>query len=120
MSDTKKPAGKADATPKVDEAAKKLEQDLAKARGGQLRVIPAETVARMRIELALADFDSLSPESLAQIRRNLGSDLVVAGSYLALGPGGGGRVRAAVHPARHRRARTRNRRSLIFHQCARS
>jgi len=60
---------------------------------GQLRVIPAETVARMRVELALADFDSLSRESLAQVRRNLGADLVVVGSYLALGPDGGGRVR---------------------------
>ena len=61
--------------------------------GGALRVIPAETVARARVDLALSDFDALSPETLARLRRNLGVDLVVLGSYVALPPSEGGALR---------------------------
>jgi DNA-binding winged helix-turn-helix (wHTH) protein/tetratricopeptide (TPR) repeat protein/TolB-like protein len=53
--------------------------------GEQLRAIPAETIARMRMELALPEVDSLGRESLIRIRRNLGTDYVVAGSYAHLG-----------------------------------
>ncbi len=63
------------------------------AAGGKLRIIPAETVARMKVELALADFDTLARDTLTQIRGNLGSDLVVLGSYIALGKDAGGRIR---------------------------
>jgi TolB-like protein len=42
--------------------------------GEQLRAIPGESIARMRMELALPDVDSLSRESLARIRKNLGTD----------------------------------------------
>ena len=63
------------------------------AAGGKLRVIPAATVARMMVDLALADFDTLSPETLTHIRGNLGSDLVILGSYIALGREAGGRIR---------------------------
>ena len=63
------------------------------AAGGKLRVIPAATVARMKVDLALADFDTLSPETLAHIHGNLGCDLVVLGSYIALGSEAGGRIR---------------------------
>lgn len=52
--------------------------------GEQLRAIPAETVARMKMELALPDADSLGQDTLARIRRNLGTDLVVVGSYATL------------------------------------
>jgi DNA-binding winged helix-turn-helix (wHTH) protein/tetratricopeptide (TPR) repeat protein len=53
--------------------------------GEQVRAIPAESVARMKMELALPDVDSLGPESLIRIRKNLGTDYVVAGSYALLG-----------------------------------
>src|SRR5882724_5287566 len=52
--------------------------------GEQVRAIPAESVARMKMELALPDVDSLGPESLLRIRKNLGTDYVVAGSYALL------------------------------------
>src|SRR6266568_504110 len=58
------------------------------AAGETLRTIPGENVARMKIELALADAESLAPDTLARIRNNLGTDLVVLGSYLALGAKG--------------------------------
>jgi tetratricopeptide (TPR) repeat protein/class 3 adenylate cyclase len=55
------------------------------AAGGQLRAIPGENVARMKIDLSLPDTDSLAQDTLAKIYRNLGSDMVVLGSYLDLG-----------------------------------
>src|SRR6266542_3375199 len=58
------------------------------AAGGKLRTIPGENVARMKIELALADAESLAPDTLGRIRTHLGTDLVVLGSYLALGSKG--------------------------------
>ncbi|HTS13341.1 MAG TPA: tetratricopeptide repeat protein [Candidatus Limnocylindrales bacterium] len=61
--------------------------------GDQLRTIPAESVARMRIELALPDVDSLGRDSLTRIRRNLGTDYVVAGSYAMLSGDSGGQLR---------------------------
>jgi tetratricopeptide (TPR) repeat protein/TolB-like protein len=56
--------------------------------GEGLRLVPAETVARVRMELALPDAPTLAPGTLAGLRANLGADLVVSGSYLALAPGG--------------------------------
>jgi DNA-binding winged helix-turn-helix (wHTH) protein/TolB-like protein len=52
--------------------------------GGQLRTLPAENIARMKAELSLNDVDSLGPGNLEKIHRNLGTDLVVAGSYASL------------------------------------
>jgi DNA-binding winged helix-turn-helix (wHTH) protein/tetratricopeptide (TPR) repeat protein len=52
--------------------------------GGQLRTLPAESIARMKAELSLNDMDSLGRANLEQIHRNLGTDLVVAGSYASL------------------------------------
>lgn len=49
--------------------------------GDQLRIIPAETVSRMKMELALPDVDTFGRASLFQIRKNVGTDYVVAGSY---------------------------------------
>ena len=54
------------------------------AAGEELRTIPAESVARMRIELSLPEVDSLGKESLARIGKNLGTDFVVVGSYASL------------------------------------
>lgn len=63
------------------------------AAGDRLRAIPGETIARMKVELALAEADSLAPETLARIRHNLGADLVVTGAYTILGEAGKGRLR---------------------------
>jgi len=63
------------------------------AAGGQLRTISGEDVVRMKIDLALSDADSFGKETLSRIRNHLGSDLVILGSYLALGKDAGGRIR---------------------------
>jgi eukaryotic-like serine/threonine-protein kinase len=52
------------------------------ASGDRLRVIPSDQVARLKSELQLAEEVSFSDERLAKVRDNLGSDLVVLGSYL--------------------------------------
>jgi len=62
------------------------------AAGGELRTLPGETVARAKIELSLRDVDTLSADVLKHLRRNLGSDFVVQGSYLSLGPSSGARI----------------------------
>jgi serine/threonine protein kinase/tetratricopeptide (TPR) repeat protein len=51
----------------------------------QIRAIAGENVARMKIELKLMDTDSYAPDTLGRIKNNLGTDLVVVGSYLMLG-----------------------------------
>jgi serine/threonine protein kinase/tetratricopeptide (TPR) repeat protein len=53
--------------------------------GEQLRLIPGENVARMKLDLSLPDADSFSTETLKQIRNRVGGDLVVLGSYLESG-----------------------------------
>jgi eukaryotic-like serine/threonine-protein kinase len=63
------------------------------AAGEQLRAIPGETIARMKMDLPLADADSLASDTLARIRSNVGSDYVVLGSFTDLGAGGSGRIR---------------------------
>ena len=63
------------------------------AAGEKLRTIPGENVARTKIDLSLADADSYAPDTLARIRKNLGTDYVVLGSYLALGSDSGGKLR---------------------------
>ena len=61
--------------------------------GEQLRTIPSESVARMKIELSLPNVDSLGAASLSRIRKNLGTDLVVVGSYAILGGQSHGQIR---------------------------
>jgi tetratricopeptide (TPR) repeat protein len=63
------------------------------AAGGQLRTIPGESVARVKRELSLAETDSFAEDTLARIRSGLGADLVLVGSYLALGKEGQERIR---------------------------
>ena len=63
------------------------------AAGEQLRTIPGENVARMKIDLALADADAYAPDTLGRIRDNLGTDLVVFGSYVTVGEPGAGTIR---------------------------
>jgi DNA-binding winged helix-turn-helix (wHTH) protein/tetratricopeptide (TPR) repeat protein len=65
--------------------------------GEQVRAIPAESIARMKIELSLPDMESLGRDSLTRIRKNLGTDYVVAGSYAALGAMSDGQIRLDLH-----------------------
>jgi tetratricopeptide (TPR) repeat protein len=57
------------------------------AAGEKLRTVPGETVAQMKVNLALPDADSFGKETLTRIRQNLQSDNVVLGSYIPLGGG---------------------------------
>jgi serine/threonine protein kinase/tetratricopeptide (TPR) repeat protein len=61
------------------------------AAGQQLRIIPGENVAHMKLDLALDSAGSYGPSTLQRIQQNLGADLIVQGSYLA-SPGAGLRV----------------------------
>jgi eukaryotic-like serine/threonine-protein kinase len=61
--------------------------------GGQLRTVSAENIARMKMELSLPDLESLDRGSLKKIRKNLGTDLVVVGSYATLAESAGGQIR---------------------------
>ncbi len=63
------------------------------AAGEQMRAVPGEKVAHAKIDLGLADADGYSPETLARMRANLGSDVVVLGSYTALGQKSNERIR---------------------------
>ncbi|WP_375770842.1 tetratricopeptide repeat protein [Archangium gephyra] len=62
------------------------------AAGEDLRLVSGETVVRMKQELSLTDSESLAPDTLARIRKHLGVDLVVLGSYLALPEETGGKL----------------------------
>ena len=57
------------------------------AAGEQVRTIPGEDVAQMKINLSLPDADSYGKETLRRIRTSLGTDDVVLGSYVPLGSG---------------------------------
>ena len=64
--------------------------------GEAVRTVPGENVNRMKIELALADTDAYAPETLARIRGNLGTDLVVFGSYVTVGEGDDASLRVDI------------------------
>jgi len=61
--------------------------------GGTYRTVTEEDVARSKVELSLLDADSLGRDSLARLRTNLGSDLVVLGSYTVIREARGKRIR---------------------------
>jgi serine/threonine protein kinase/tetratricopeptide (TPR) repeat protein/TolB-like protein len=63
------------------------------AAGEELRTIPGESVARTKVDLGLSDMESVAPDILDQVRKNLGSDFVVLGSYMDSGKEGGGQIR---------------------------
>lgn len=63
------------------------------AAGEQLRTVPDETVARTKIDLGLSDVESLPPDILTQVRKNLASDFIILGSYLDTGKEKGGQIR---------------------------
>jgi hypothetical protein len=61
--------------------------------GEHLRTVPGENVARTRIDLSLPDADSYSRDTFDRIRKNLGADYVVLGSFFDNGKKSGGQVR---------------------------
>ena len=63
------------------------------AAGEQLRVIANETVTRTKIDLGLSDVESLPPDTLTQVRKNLASDYIILGSYLDGGKEKGSQIR---------------------------
>lgn len=63
------------------------------AAGGRMRVVSGEDVARARKDLDLREVRAFSAQTLARIRKNLGIDYVVTGSYLEVGPEGASQLR---------------------------
>lgn len=63
------------------------------AAGGQLRLIAAENVARMKLELSLGDVSSLSTDNLTRVANNLSTDMVLVGSYAVLAGNSGPQIR---------------------------
>jgi eukaryotic-like serine/threonine-protein kinase len=63
------------------------------AAGEKVRLIPGEDVARAKLDLLVPDAETLSADTLARLRRRLGTDLVVLGSYASLGGRSKGRIR---------------------------
>jgi DNA-binding winged helix-turn-helix (wHTH) protein/tetratricopeptide (TPR) repeat protein len=61
--------------------------------GEKLRLVSGEDIARAKLDLPLADADSLSRTTLARLHKDLDSDLIVLGSYTALGEKPGTRIR---------------------------
>jgi DNA-binding winged helix-turn-helix (wHTH) protein/tetratricopeptide (TPR) repeat protein len=53
--------------------------------GGQLRIISGEDVHSMRSDLKMENEESLAKPTLEQIRKRVGADLVVSGSYVEVG-----------------------------------
>ncbi len=65
--------------------AEMLTSDL--ASGGLLRLVPTQEVARIERDLGLGKADERSKEVLGRIRRSLGADFAVVGSFTVLGDG---------------------------------
>jgi serine/threonine protein kinase/Tfp pilus assembly protein PilF len=63
------------------------------AAGEELRIIPNEIVARSKIDLSLPDAESIAPETMEKLRKNLGNDFAILGSYLDSGKEGDGKIR---------------------------
>ncbi|MCP4661954.1 MAG: protein kinase [bacterium] len=81
------------------------------AAGEQMRIIPGESVARMRIELAVPTTDTLAADTLVKIRNNLGTDYVMLGSYLLLDQASDSPIRLLV-----RLQDTRSGDTVVTHQ----
>ena len=63
------------------------------AAGGRMRVVSGEDVARARKDLDLSEVRAFSAQTLARLRKNLGVDYVVTGSYLEIGAEGSSQLR---------------------------
>jgi len=63
------------------------------AAGGKLRTFPGQNIARASADLKLTGMQTLARDTLKQLRKYLGSDYVVLGSYLDQGSASGAQVR---------------------------
>lgn len=63
------------------------------AAGGRLRTVPGELVARVKLEMALPNSQTLTKPTLGRLRNNLSADYVVVGAYLAIGDGAAQKIR---------------------------
>lgn len=61
--------------------------------GERLHTITGESVTQTKRDLGLGETENLSRETLSQVRGLLGCDIVLLGSYLALGIEGEGKIR---------------------------
>jgi eukaryotic-like serine/threonine-protein kinase len=66
------------------------------ASGQQIRVIPSENIARMKLDLSLAPTDTYGQETLGKIHNHLGTDMVTSGSYLAFSDGSSTKLRIVL------------------------
>ncbi len=64
--------------------------------GKKLRTISGEEVASTKLDLSVPDAASLSGGTLAAIRRNLGADIALLGSYVVIGQGAKAQVRLDI------------------------
>ena len=65
--------------------------------GEQLRTVSGEDVARVKSELKIADVNTLSQETLTRVRKNVGADISVTGSYLELANGPEEQIRLDIN-----------------------
>jgi eukaryotic-like serine/threonine-protein kinase len=84
-------SGRADAAWLSTALAEMLTTEL--SAGERLRAIPGENVARMKIDLTLSDADSFAGDTLKRIRQNIGTDVVLVGSYMNIGVPGSEMIR---------------------------
>lgn len=63
------------------------------AAGEEIRVVPGENVARVKLDLGLRDNGAPGSDVLHRVGEILGADLVVTGSYLVAGAGDGNQIR---------------------------
>jgi tRNA A-37 threonylcarbamoyl transferase component Bud32/tetratricopeptide (TPR) repeat protein/TolB-like protein len=66
------------------------------AAGDRLRIVSTEEVARLKRDLHLVEGNTLAPDTLRLVKAGLGIDLVVTGSYTAVGRGDGKQVRVDI------------------------
>jgi DNA-binding winged helix-turn-helix (wHTH) protein/tetratricopeptide (TPR) repeat protein len=64
--------------------------------GERLHLVPADDVSRMKRELHLSNSSSLGRETAVAAAKNLKADMLVLGSFTAMGTGGNRRVRIDV------------------------
>jgi DNA-binding winged helix-turn-helix (wHTH) protein/Tfp pilus assembly protein PilF/TolB-like protein len=65
--------------------------------GEKLRLVSGEDIARTKLDLPLADTDSLARNTLARLHKDMDSDFIVLGSYTALGEKPGTLIRLDLH-----------------------
>lgn len=64
--------------------------------GGNLAIIPSENVSYMETDLSLPTADLYPRETLSRIRKNLGADLLILGSFAVSGEKGSQQIRVGV------------------------